>query len=380
MARVTDISKGVGAYTTLSKTPKNRAHDNFFLKELQDKFDEEWKYAPNVVTVVYEKEWGTQEFDSVDVRDQRIRSDKGKPYSDDLKRLVFKDIFEKRFKVGSMFRFSKYFDADLADSEKDIWLAVNTVYANPNTSVVVARCNGRLKLRIRDSQGIDHEYSEPAIFNGDLSGVAFYYSQVAVSPQAALVAVLQHNERTATIYTNQRFVIGYDEVFRVKGIDKFYSNETNDPHAVGLMTVYLERVNISPNDELEKGLAYQEHSDVVIDKDPVHSDVTIEWVKPTVFPPSLKSEPTVFQAIVKVDGVEKPEIALNVSYSLANLPSGISPEAYVEYNDLGDNSFSLRRKRSYTGGPITVVVSVPSSSSPDEREHSVSFSLGMVGF
>ena len=120
--KVSDISRASAKdYTTISRTPINRNHGNFFLKELQDKYDAEWRYAPNVVTVEYEKTWGQNDFDVIEVRDQKPRSDKNKAFSDDLKRLVFRDIFEKRFRIGSKFRFNETFDDDTARNEdKDI--------------------------------------------------------------------------------------------------------------------------------------------------------------------------------------------------------------------------------------------------------------------
>ena len=55
MARkVVDITNSANSYDILSQTPKNYSKDNYFLKELQDKINAEWRYRPNRVDIEYE--------------------------------------------------------------------------------------------------------------------------------------------------------------------------------------------------------------------------------------------------------------------------------------------------------------------------------------
>jgi hypothetical protein len=378
MGKVTDISKGcVGGYMTLSKTPKNRDKGNFFMKELQDKYNAEWKYAPDVVDVEFEKGWGTGEFDWIEVRDQKVRSDKNKAYSDDARRLVFRDIWEKRFRIGSKFRFSERFDESVPEASRSVWLATNASYASPATSVVVTRCNGRLGFRLADERGISKDYYEPVIFGGELKGVDLYENQTAVSPESELTAVLQHNARTATFYINQRFVVGYDQVYRVKGLNKSYSRTTDDPHDPGLMILYLELTEKSEKDEFGDVLiAYNESHDVIVhDTDEGSGDFAIDWVEPAEFPVRLPTTATVFSARVLSHG-EPIEAEVEFSYELENLPEGVDPDRYVEFEADG-NSFTIRRKRQYPNGNITVVATyIPKNG----EETKSSFSMGMNGF
>ena len=379
--KVTDISKAsVASYETLSKTPKNRNHGNFFLKELQDKYDAEWQYAPNVVTVEYEKTWGKEDFTSIEVRDQKPRSDKNKAFSDDLKRLVFRDIFEKRFRIGSKFRFNEVFDDDTVPNEaKDIWLVTNMVYANPDTSVVVSRCSGKLGFRLKDEQGISHTYYEPAIMNTDLKRVAFHYNQTTIAPESELIVVVQHNERTSHFYVNQRFVIGYDQVYRIKGLDKFYSDQTYNPYSAGLITLYMELTEQSPKDVFgEDGLAYTEHHEIVMERDvtPDQAHLRLAWDLPTEIPPELTSEPVKFKAVLK-EGDTPIRADVQYSYELLNLPEGVSAEKYVDFEILDDGSFSISRKKRYLNGNIRITASVGNVGDPDYQ--SVSFELLMNG-
>lgn len=379
--KVTDISKSSArSYETISKTPKNRNHDNFFLKELQDKYNAEWQYAPNVVTVEYEKTWGKEDYDTIEVRDQKPRSDKNKAFSDDLKRLVFKDIFEKRFRIGSKFRFNEVFDDDTVPNEaKDVWLVTNMVYANPNTSVIVSRCSGKLGFRLKDEQGVSHTYYEPAIMQTDIKRVAFHYNQTIIAPESELIVLVQHNERTAHFYVNQRFVIGYDQVYRIKGLDKFYSDQTYNPYSAGLITLYMELTEQSPKDVFgEDGLAYGEHHDVVMDQEgqPAVHTHRIVWDLPAEIPPELPNNPLVFKAVLK-DGDTPLRGNVSYSYELLNLPEGVDAEKYVDFKVLDDGSFSISRKKRYLNGNIRITASVGNVGEPDYQ--SVSFELLMNG-
>lgn len=379
--KVTDISNSSAtSYTTISKTPKNRNHGNFFLKELQDKYDAEWQYAPNVVTVEYEQTWGKEDFGPIEVRDQKPRSDKNKAFSDDLKRLVFRDIFEKRFRIGSKFRFNEVFDDDTVPNEaKDVWLVTNMVYANPNTSVIVTRCSGKLGFRMKDEQGISHTYYEPAIMNTDLKRVSFHYNQTTIAPESELIVVVQHNDRTSHFYVNQRFVIGYDQVYRIKGLDKFYSDQTYNPYSAGLITLYMELTEQSPKDVFgEEGLAYTEHHEVVMEREvsPEHEHLRLAWDLPTEIPPELTSEPVRFKAVLKEGGTPL-RANVNYTYELLNLPEGVSAEKYVDFKVLEDGSFSIARKKRYMNGNIRITASVGNVGDPDYQ--SVSFELLMNG-
>ena len=379
--KVTDISNSSAtSYTTISKTPKNRNHGNFFLKELQDKYDAEWQYAPNVVTVEYEQTWGKEDFGPIEVRDQKPRSDKNKAFSDDLKRLVFRDIFEKRFRIGSKFRFNEVFDDDTVPNEaKDIWLVTNMVYANPNTSVVVTRCSGKLGFRMKDEQGISYTYYEPAIMNTDLKRVAFHYNQTTIAPESELIVVVQHNDRTSHFYVNQRFVIGYDQVYRIKGLDKFYSDQTYNPYSAGLITLYMELTEQSPKDVFgEEGLAYTQHHEIVMEREvsPEQGHLRLAWDLPTEIPPELTSEPVRFKAVLK-EGETPLRANVNYTYELLNLPEGVSAEKYVDFKVLEDGSFSISRKKRYMNGNIRITASVGNVG--ETGYQSVSFELLMNG-
>ena len=116
MARkVVDITNSANSYDILSQTPKNYSKDNYFLKELQDKVNAEWRYRPNRVDIEYENSWGVQTYTPIEVVIQSVRSEKGSAISNDCRRIVFKNILEDRFVIGSKFKFSEKYDLNTED-------------------------------------------------------------------------------------------------------------------------------------------------------------------------------------------------------------------------------------------------------------------------
>ena len=118
--KVYNITDAPDLYDILSRTPKNYSKDNYFLKELQDKVNAEWAYRPNRVDVEFEQEWGSEKYSPMEVVVQSVKSDKGQDLSNDCRRVVFKDITESRFKRGSKFRFSKNYDLNEFEKNKNV--------------------------------------------------------------------------------------------------------------------------------------------------------------------------------------------------------------------------------------------------------------------
>ena len=137
-----------------------------------------------------------------------MKSEKGTTISDDCRKLVFKKLDEKRFKIGSRFRFSPNYVMQALDCEKNTWLVTNMNNVKMTSSVVIERCNGILGSIYKDEQGISQFHYEPVIQGKDLSAVSLFYNQTAVSPQSQLLVTAQYNEFTKSYKINQRFIIG----------------------------------------------------------------------------------------------------------------------------------------------------------------------------
>lgn len=395
--KVIDIGKMPinSAFGMLSQTPKNYDEKNFYIRSLQQKVDAEWAYRPNLVGIEYEDGWNAGdywtadgypelEWKPIEVLVQQVKTDKGSDISEDCRRFVFKNIREDRFRMGCKFRFAPNYDPFAEQKSKNVWLVTNRDDVKITSSVVAQRCNSLLGSVYEDAQGVSHYHYEPVILGKDLSSTSLYFNEVAVSPQSGLMVICQHNRYTAGYKLNQRFIVGYDEVYRVKAINKFYSNSTNDPMDVGLMRIYMEITEKSHYDDFVHRIAYEEEPKVKIDVSDAHDkEFRIEFSKPDYIPASLGSEEVEFVPVLK-DSYNSvwDNVSFTVECKLDNWPEVREYNQYDNpYFELKDSTsaFSLKRKRLYPNGDLTVRCFVPAEESPTGAEISSSFKLTMRG-
>ena len=405
----------------LSQTPKNYDKNNFYIKELQDKVNAEWPYRPNRVDVQYEVDWGQNNFQDIEVIVQEVKSDRGTDISNDCRRFVFKNIRESRFNIGNKFRFyplytptdldyepfhvqtdnkvyneplyvdvvhSTYPSEDkipfeviskIQKNHQNTWLVTNLNQIKVTSSVVIERCNGTLGSVFKDTQGVAHYHYEPVIQGRDLQSVSLFYNETAVSPQSGLTVVAQHNQFTKQYHINQRFIVGYDKVYRIKAINKFCGNTTNDPENIGLMKIYLELTESSEYDNFETRIAYQMEPLVHIDEVPL-GNYTIVFDEPSYINVELDSTEVIFAPILSNEsGGKDVTVEIKTECTLENLPDINLFDAYIEFTQLENNKFSLRRKKIYLNGNLMVKCSVAAENSPTGEEISISFNLDVGG-
>ena len=393
--KVIDVTRYRDHYDELSQTPKNFDKDNYFLKELQDKVDADWRFRPNRVDIEYEAVKATMEqathihygddastWKPIQVVVQSVRSEKGTAISNDCRRVVFRNILEDRFNLGSKFRFYPRFASEEDnDALKNVWLVTNLNQINMTSSVVIERCNGTLISAYVDEQNMTHYHSEPVIQGMNLSSTSMFYNDTAVLPQSELLIVAQHNDFTRQYYINQRIVIGYDRVYRIKALNKFYSNSTNNPYDVGLIHIYMELVEISPYDDLEKRIAFQENDAQVIPEIIGDKEYRIIFKEPQHIPDILPSTAVVFKPmVVDKEGTEYPNIPISVDWSLTRLPDPNKKDIYVDYDTGTEDNvmwFSLSRKKLYLNGPLHVECTVNSNDDPNKQGFGISIDIGM---
>lgn len=388
--KIVNTTKFPSNYDILSQTPKNYSNNNYFLKELQDKVNAEWNFRPNRVDIEYEDPWGRQQFSPIEVVIQSVISEKNQRISDDCRNIVFKNIFEDRFSIGSRFRLPKKFSNGslVTDSQveenKCIWLATNTDSVKMTSSMIIERCNGTLGSTYLDAKGFSVCHYEPVIFNNVLQSVNTFYNETAASPQAQLEVTMQHNDFTRNYFVNQRFIIGYDKVYKIKAINKFYSNSTFAPEEIGLMKIYMEVTEESPYDNFETRIAYQSVPEQIPDispsPDPEQQEdekYDIYFLQPETIPQYLDEEPVVFAPILRKNGVAidvQPDFGF--TYVLQGLPTNIDPLTYLEFTQ-ENNFFTLRRKRTYLRGDLELKWSISAEDSPSGEEMSISFNLSL---
>lgn len=163
----------------LSQTPPNEPIENYYLKELQDKINYEWRFRPNRVEVEYEKSPGEERYEPIEIVVQTVKDEKGKNVADDYKKVVYRDI-KQPMRVGRRFKFATDLNVETPDDEKCIWIALNQDRANFTASQVIQRCNGTLGSVWKDENGNKFYHYEPAIFPEDLNRMTLGHSQVSV--------------------------------------------------------------------------------------------------------------------------------------------------------------------------------------------------------
>ena len=368
--KVIDITHSATKYDILSQTPENYDKDNYFLKELQDKVNIEWKYRPNRVTLEYENAWGKQTYTNLEVVVQSVLSEKGTAISNDTRNLVFKNILEDRFNIGSRFRFSEDYDLSKEEDKKNVWMVVNQNKVNMTSSVVIERCNGTLGSIVDNGNGTVHYHYEPVIQGKTLTSVNFFYNETAVSPQSQLLVIAQHNEFTRQYKVNQRFVIGYDKVYRIKAINKFYGNDTFNPENVGLMQIYMEICEINTaHDDFEHRIAYQSDLENHI---PVVGEYIIAFEQPLTIPKYIPDNGLAFKPVLK-QGDTVVEATFNLEANLERLPKGIDPAVYFTVTE-SNGVFTLRQSRIYPRGNLILVWS---TMDPTGKKQEVTIAMEM---
>lgn len=358
MGKVYDSSKGPNPYYMISQTPRDHVPENYWLKELQDKVNADWDLRPNRFLVEKESTFGTEQYEPLEVVLQTVKNDKGTALSDDWRRVVFKDI-HYQCPLGLKFRFSYSFLNNESEVDKNIWLASNRNTNGPTASVVIVRCNGTLGSEYVDSKGITHYHYEPVVQTKDLKSVNLFYNETAVGQSSDLVAIVQHNQFTRNYYVNQRFVIGYDQVYRIQAMSKFASNYTYKPDDLGTIILYLEIVEKSQYDNFQTRIAYNQKERVEVETTGSDGVYSIQMDTPTTIPEMLGSEAVIFKPTVYLE--DNPmNVAITTEYQLMNTSTPPQPVAdevrdkYVQFEQLEGNSFSLRKLRFYPGGNLYV--------------------------
>lgn len=394
--KIIDISDGQfdSAFNMLSQTPNNYDEKNFYIKTLQQKIDREWKYRHNRVSVEFEVGWNNTDYrnsssqypisswEPLEVIVQAVKTDKGTDISEDCRRLVFKDIRENRFSIGSKFRFPENYDIFAAQKVKNTWLVTNKDSVSITSSVVIERCNGTIGSIYEDEQKIAHFHYEPVIQGRELSSTSFRYNEVAVAQQSGLIITCQHNKYTRDYKINQRFIIGYDQVYRVKAINKFYANSTGNPQDIGLMTLYLEVTEKSAYDDFVNRIAYEQEPKIHIENNSVNDEEFVIGFKlPSTIPTYLTEETIKFvPQLTGPYGAEYDNVRIYVECSLENYPQNkvfdMDNNPYFKITYEGNN-FYLQRTKIYLAGDLNVKCYIPAEYSPTGAEISSSFTIVM---
>lgn len=376
---VIDSSNVKDSRILLDRTPKNYNSNNYYLKELQDKINADWRFRPNRFDIEEEQNFGEEIYTPIEVVLQSVKSEKGETLSDDWKKVVFKDL-DKKIRIGTRYRFASefgenYFNPKVPDYTKNIWLAVNQNRIKQTASQTIVRCNGTLGSIYKDEEGRLSYHYEPVVQSDKLQGTSFGFNIIAIDPRGSITAIVQFNKYTEQYYINQRFVIGYDQVFKVQNISKTSSMTTYDPKDLGVIILYMQMDQVGDLDDLENRIAYngREGENVPeVPDTPITKSIEIKIEDPLPLPQFLYDEPIEFSVYSYIDG-EKVEKDIQVELSI----DGIQDlDKYVYFNLIDTNHFVLRRKRFYGGEDLKIKCFV---SEEDMEDSYFIFAIGLGG-
>lgn len=353
MGKIIDTSREtISSYTKISQTPINMVGDNYYLSSLQDKINADWEFRYNRFSIEEEKPFASNQYQDIEVVIQTVRNDKGTKVSDDIRKLVFKDVLYD-VKLGAKFRFGPHFGKDIPEEDKDIWLVTNKNSISPTAEAVVTRCNGTIGSLYKNSDGEMQVHYEPVICSTSLQSANLYYNDTIITPQAQVILTVQFNEYTKNYYLNQRFILGYNQVYKVKAINNFNSLSTYDPLAIGTIMLHVELDEKSPKDNFETRIAFNEDGEgtnTPVVTEPENADYNIKRILPTTLPTDLPSSDLEF--VFKVyNGDSEVVCPINFSYELTNTELA---ENYISFEVLGDNNFKVRKIRTYNRGVLII--------------------------
>ena len=379
---IMDNSNVKDPYYLITQTPPNLVKDNYYLHELQEKVDADWEYRPNRVWIEKEDGIGVEKYSPIEVVIQTVKNDKGETVSDDWRNIVFRDI-KYPHRIGMRYRFSYDFDLKEPDIDKSVWIALNQNSVGPTASQVICRCNGTIKSIWEDhgNGGKTSVHEEPVIQTTKLTSANFLYNEVAVDPKGQLTIIAQHNKYTEQYYINQRFVIGYDRVYKVTNIIKTDSLATYKVKDVGVMRIYLEMDQIGELDDMENRLAYNGRHE---EPTPSETDGNYELVlvKPEFIPTTF--DEIQVKAQVLIDGSpsvnDKPVFNIEIKDINPDVTYQYELDKFCSYTyDEESDTYTIIKNEGLVDLRRKVVVTF-TFTPPEKEELKVSFDLSLRPF
>lgn len=334
----------------LSQTPPNYSQKNYFLYELQQKVDADWRYRPNRALIEIEKAFGSEKFRPLEVVLQTVKSEKGEVVSNDWRKVVFKDI-SQQYPIGQRYRFDYDFVLNKPKRDKNVWIALNANQASLTSHQVICRCNGTLASIHTTKNNNNVIHYEPVILTTKLNSAGFQFSEVAIDPRGQLIVIAQNNEYTKQYYINQRFVIGTNKVYKLTNIINTDSQHTYQPEDAGIIRFYLDMDQISELDNFDTRLAYNGKKDAPVA--PVKDgDYSLEIIKPTSVPEILTT--LTFTPCVLFGNMKMQDIPISIECQLEGAyahKANVDDFVRVEREN---NRFTLTRLKTDTTMSLSV--------------------------
>ena len=227
-------------------------HREFYRESLQQLVDFQFENAPNFDTIKKQNRT-TGVFEDIGVRlvqAYEVDNDDRKS-SDDLVTIQFQNLDEEDIFIGDIYEFGGY-----------RWIAIETkTVATLAKTTLVKKCNCELKFT-----------SATPLTENIISVNAFVEIRVQdvttenykIIPHARMTAMVPYNSDTQTIKYDAkkgtRFILGDPAVaWQVVNIDSVSNvkRDINGNLTDGMLTLYLEQIQIHPKDDTVNGVAWQ---------------------------------------------------------------------------------------------------------------------------
>ena len=357
MGRVVKSANVLNPYNLISQTPKNFSMENYWFSTYQDKLDTDWDFRDNVIDVEKEQTRGASDYQWMEAVIQGVRGDKGEKVSDDLKRLVFRNIRDE-VPLGTKFRFALSFNPNAKLEEKNCWLVTNKDVTTATAAAVITRCNGTIASIYEEEGKQPFIHYEEIYADTNLKSTGLKNNDTILVANSDIVILAQFNKYTHKYYINQRFIVGLDRVYKVTAISKYNSLTTYNQADVDFVILYLNQEQSSEKDNFETRLAYNKSQEYVVNPQPEPEpeptpigDYKLVIIKPSVIPSSLYEEDGATEFEVYLRDSNGNNVVADVSVSCEfNLNN---PEKFFSCIKTGTNTFEIASK-GYASAPLTV--------------------------
>lgn len=223
----------------LKIAPKNC--DSYYMEHMQALVNDRWDNTTSLYTIGQEKPFGSLEFEDIDVHlTHAIEKSTGKKQGDDFREIIFRDL-NYTVVLGSCWFFDNCY-----------WLAINLdEYNRVSKNIFVRRCNNVLKY-YDETDG--HLVEIPCILEYDATSPQPQVTQDIITANNTINLIVQGNEVTRKIFTNQRFIFG-GRPFKVTGFNNYMWKSMLDPEPT-ILYYSLKLDTESPYDDYVNNIAY----------------------------------------------------------------------------------------------------------------------------
>lgn len=241
-------------------TPSNYKNSrDYYSENLSDKIQETYEWAQDTFDAQYETARGSRVYKDIVCRiNHAISPITGLNRGEDYKKLIFFDLEQKRY-IGEKFRF-----------QNNTWICTNTdEYEFLTKQSIVRRCNNTIAYKDRKT---GYEFIEECIIDYSMKYSTPYFNNVLTIPQGTIIVICQKNQNTDMIDLNDRIIFD-TQVFKIKSINNFLREFTNESGQAGLITFECYIDEKAPDDNFITEIANEEDIDYIESTKPNYPEI-----------------------------------------------------------------------------------------------------------